>query len=49
MPVQAQFPSNCDYCSEEIEEGDEIEMDDEYGWVHDDCASAIAEEQNGSL
>lgn len=44
MSTSATYESTCDYCGERIEEGDPIEMDDEYGWVHDDCADAIAEE-----
>lgn len=46
MPVEAGYPGLCDYCGEPIEVGDLIEMDDEYGWVHADCADAIAEEDN---
>jgi hypothetical protein len=35
--VQAEFRSKCAACGEWIEEGDEIVVDEDGNWVHEDC------------
>lgn len=49
MAIEAQFDSHCDYCDAEIEEGDMIEKDDSYGWVHLDCKDDIDWERGHSI
>lgn len=36
--MEAQFDTHCRACNVPIDEGDEIAMDDDHGWVHADCA-----------
>lgn len=36
--MEAQYPGKCAACGEEIEIGDEIEMNEDEEWCHVDCA-----------
>jgi hypothetical protein len=35
--VEATFRSKCPACGEWIEEGEEIVLDDDQEWVHEEC------------
>lgn len=36
--MEAQFDSTCQACGSGIDQGEEIAQDDDYGWIHEDCA-----------
>jgi len=38
MAKLAEYRGRCGACGEDIEEGDPIVPDEDYGWVHEDCA-----------
>lgn len=44
MAVPAAYETECEYCGEDILEGDPIENDPMFGWVHEDCHDAIYKE-----